>query len=82
MRGVASVICPNCHSEFLVPDTAVEALCPSCDDHIVWRSCRATGQAFPVLSRWPSWTHPGCSEVHAVRLVRSMSSRARRRADG
>lgn len=68
LRG-AQVICPNCQTGFLVPAHAAETLCPSCDDHIVWRQCRSTGEAFPVLSRWNTWTHPDCSLVHSVDLT-------------
>lgn len=68
MKGAAAVRCPECGTEFLVPDHAVETLCPQCDEHIVWRRCLATGVAFPVLSRWHTWVHDGCSQVHTVDL--------------
>lgn len=69
MQGTAAVSCPQCGNEFLVPGHAVETLCPQCDEHIVWRRCLTTGEAFPVLTRWKTWTHPGCSLVHPVRIV-------------
>lgn len=68
MLRAATVICPNCQHEFLVPEHASETLCPSCDEHIVWRQCRDTGEAFPVLSSWTTWTHANCERLHTVDL--------------
>lgn len=70
MIAVVNVICPQCARQFLVPEGAPETLCPGCDELIVWRECLRTKQVFPVLARWATWEHPGCSAVHAVDLSR------------
>jgi hypothetical protein len=68
MEAAAAVICPRCNTDFFVAMHAREALCPGCDAHIVWRRCLTTGEAFPVLTSWQTWTHPGCRQVHTVAL--------------
>jgi hypothetical protein len=76
VTGAVQVVCPECGRRFLVPDGAPETLCPGCDEHIVWRQCLPTGQVFPVLARWTTWEHPGCSAVHSVDLTASAGDTA------
>jgi hypothetical protein len=44
----------------------------------VWRRCLNTGEAFPVLSRWDTWVHAGCPQIHQVDLQVSLPAPAGR----
>lgn len=63
------VICPNCRSEFEVPDGTPEAQCAQCAENIVWRRCLDTDEVFAVLTSWSTWVHPGCDSQHQVDLT-------------
>jgi hypothetical protein len=78
LPAAVEVICPGCKGSFLVPVGIAETLCPYCDEHIVWRRCLDTDEVFPVLTKWPTWVHPGCSSEHLVDLTVHIS----RPADG
>jgi hypothetical protein len=60
----AVAMCPGCRQQFLVAVGTGRAGCPSCNETIVWQQCAKSSWEGPVLERWTTFTHPGCTQQH------------------
>lgn len=62
--AVLTIRCPGCNRLITVPKAGVHDRCSECNEDIVYRTCKESGASFPILARWRTFTHDGCSINH------------------
>jgi tetratricopeptide (TPR) repeat protein len=67
--SMVSITCPGCHFPQRVLEGIKKTNCSQCGQEIVFRRCEKTNMTYPVLSKWKTWTHPGCKIKHRMKLA-------------